>query len=417
MPDAQTDKASAGPSRAGSIAAPEDVRDKSKRYQSVRLRLFPVRLLFGLFFPILTLLGPSRGLATFLAQRLQAWPYVVAAYFVVFSAAYTIWLLPLNYYQGYSVEKRFGLSNETAGSWFRDWLKGLAVSALIGLPVVLVVYALLRYRPDWWWFWAGVAVTLFGVLLANLAPILIYPLFFKFEPLEDETVRDRLSSLADRSETPFSGIYRMELSVKSSQAEAMLTGMGHTRRIVLSDTLLDNYDVEEIEVVLAHELGHHARMHLPLLVAMQAAGIFAGLYLVSIVLRLSIGHLGLMSVADVANLPLLLLVLNVLSFVATPGGNWWSRRLEVQADGFALALTRNPAAFITAMRRLADQNLSDIEPSGAVEFLLYGHPAIGRRIEMAEAFAKARGLAVSRPPVADGGNGDRPVPLAETPGE
>jgi len=359
-----------------------------------------LRLLVGISFPLLAMAGPSQALAASLSQRFSLWLLSTAAYFLIFSTAYSLWLLPLNFYQGFLVEKRFGLSTEGPVSWFGDWLKGLAVSAVIGLPIVSIVYWLLRSFPIYWWVLAATVVTLFAVVLANLAPVLIYPLFFKFEPLGDEGVRDRLAELARRSGTAFSGIYRMELSAKSTEAEAMLTGMGRTRRIILSDTLLDSYTLDEVEVVLAHELGHHAKAHLPLLVAAQTAGTFAALYFMSLLLRLSVGHLGLTSVHDVANLPLLLAALSFLSTLSSPAGNWMSRRLEARADEFALTLTAKPAAFATAMTKLADQNLADLSPHPLVELLLYSHPSVGKRIEAASRFAAERGLA--GPPSVEG---------------
>lgn len=376
----------------------QGIRGKAKRYQATRLGLLPVRILLGLLFPLIAILGPSQALAGFLEARIGPWPLVVAIYFVGVSFTYTLWLLPLNFYQGFVVEKRFGLSIESAASWFADWLKGLAVSTVIGLPVVAAVYALIRYLPGWWWIVAGAVIALVAVVLSGLAPIIIYPLFFKFEPLENDVVRERLTSLAERSGTPLSGVYRMGLSAKSTEAEAMLAGIGHTRRIVLSDTLLDNYDLDETEVVLAHELGHHARRHLPVLIGGQSLSILAGLYVVSLVLDASVGRLGLTSVYDVANLPLLLLALSLMSTLATPAGNWLSRRLEKQADEFALSLTSKPAAFARAMTKLADQNLADLSPNPVVEFLVYAHPAVGRRIETARAFADERGLKMERLP-------------------
>lgn len=371
---------------------PRDVRAKAKQYQAVRLRLLPLRLLLSAIFPVVVLAGTSQALSAFLSLRLSPWPLVVGAYFVLYTLSYTVWLLPLSFYQGYVVEQRFGLSTESAGSWLTDWLKGLAVSIVIGLPVVLVVYWLLRILPDWWWLAAGVVVTLFGVVLAKVAPIWIYPLFFKFEPLGDRELTERLAALGERSGAPVAGVFRMELSVKSKEAEALLTGTGSTRRIILSDTLLDAYDLDEIEVILAHELGHHARHHLGMLIAAQAVGALVGLYVLSGVLRFSVGRLGLTGIDDVAALPLLLLTLSLLQTALVPISNWWSRRLEAQADRFALQITSNPVAFARAMRKLADQNLSDVEPKRWVEALLYSHPAIGRRIETAREFARAHGL-------------------------
>lgn len=184
----------------------------------------------------------------------------------------------------------------------------------------------------------------------------------------------------------------MELSAKSTEAEALLAGTGRTRRIVLSDTLLSAYDPDEIEVILAHELGHHAMRHMIAMIATQSAAAIGGLYVLSVVLRLAVGPLGLRGIDDVAGLPLLVVVAGLMQMFVAPVGNWWSRRLEARADEYALELTSKPAAFVRAMRRLADQNLLDLEPSRLVEVALYAHPPVGRRIAAARQFARTHGL-------------------------
>jgi len=378
-------------------ASPDEIRLKAKRYQAIRLRLLFFRLILTVLLPLLLLTGPSQALAASLYGRVPARPLAVVLFFVAFTVAYTVWLLPLNFYQGFVVEKRFGLSTESATSFLADWVKGLVVSLAIGLPIVLVIYWLLGIMPGWWWVVAGILVAAFGVVLAKIAPVVIYPLFFKFEPLDDEELCSRMKDLAERSGTPFSGIFRMELSAKSTEAEALLAGTGRTRRIVLSDTLLSAYDPDEIEVVLAHELGHHAMRHMAAMIATQSAAVFAGLYALSIVLHEAVGPLGLTGVDDVAGLPLLVLVASVMQMIVAPIGNWWSRRLETRADEYALELTSKPAAFVRAMRRLADQNLLDLEPSRLVEVALYAHPPVGRRIASAQRFARRHGSQEAEP--------------------
>jgi STE24 endopeptidase len=387
--------ASSGPADAGT--PPDEVRLKAKRYQTLRLRLLLVRMVLSLLFPLLLLAGPSQALAAFLYALTQNRFLAVAVFFALFTLAYTLSLLPLNFYQGHVVEKRFGLSTETTASFFVDSIKGTAVSLVIGLPIVLAVYWSLNAMPEWWWLATGVVVAGFGVVLAKIAPVVIYPLFFKFEPLEDGELSGRMAALAERSGTSFSGIYRMELSAKSTEAEALLAGTGRTRRIVLSDTLLSAYDADEIEVILAHELGHHAMRHMVAMIAAQSVAVLAGLYLLSIVLRIGASPLGLHGIDDVAGLPLLVAAASFMQMVVAPIGNWWSRRLEAQADEYALKLTSKPAAFARAMRRLADQNLLDLEPSRLVEIALYAHPPVGRRIAAAGRFARAHGLEEAEP--------------------
>jgi STE24 endopeptidase len=226
----------------------------------------------------------------------------------------------------------------------------------------------------------------FTVLLSNLAPVLIFPLFFKFEPLDDKNLVDRLTGLAERAGARVQGVYTFDMSRKTVAANAALMGLGNTRRITLGDTLLEKFTTSEIETVLAHELGHHVHKDLPLGIIVQSLLMLGGFWLADGVMRGGIAIFGYTGLTDPATLPLLLVALSVFGLVTMPLSNTWSRWREVKADMYALQMTRQPEAFISAMTRLANQNLAEADPPAWVEVLLHSHPSIAKRVAMAKNF-------------------------------
>jgi STE24 endopeptidase len=294
---------------------------------------------------------------------------------------------PLSFYSGYILPHRYDQSNQTLRSWIGDQIKGLAINVSLGLLLLLVVYWLLRSAPDWWWLYAAGVMLIFSVILANLAPVLIAPLFYKFTPLDDEDLSERLTRLAEQAGTQIKGVFRMDMSTRTKSANAGLTGLGSTRRIVLGDTLLEEFSADEIETVLAHELGHHVHKDLLLGIVFGTILTLLSFWLGHLALCLGVEQFGLASVADPAGLPILSLAAGVLGLITMPINNAYSRWRERLADQYALETTRNPQAFADAMTRLANQNLADTDPERWVVLLLHSHPPIQERVAAAQAFA------------------------------
>jgi STE24 endopeptidase len=291
--------------------------------------------------------------------------------------------LPFAYYQGFLLEHRYDLSNETTSQWARDQLKGLALALVFGVAGASVVYWAIRTSPDWWWAIAAAIFTLLMVGLVQLAPVLLLPLFYTFRPLDRPALVERLVNLSTRARTRIAGVYEWVLSAHTRKANAALAGLGRTRRILLSDTLLADYSDDEIEVVLAHELAHHVHHDLWRGVALQTLLLFVGFFLAGRALAALAGPLDLRGFDDPAGLPLLLLVAGVSAFVFTPLANALSRAHERRADKYALDTTRQPDAFISAMKRLSQQNLAEENPSQLVQWVFYSHPPIRERIDFA----------------------------------
>ncbi|MBM3156994.1 MAG: M48 family peptidase, partial [Chloroflexi bacterium] len=246
--------------------------------------------------------------------------------------------------------------------------------------------------PDTWWLLAFALVVLVSVILTRLAPVLILPLFFKVVPLSDAELRERLLRLAERSQTKIKGIFQINFSSKTPAGNAMLAGWGGTRRIILSDTMLQRYTSDEIEVVMAHELGHHRHGDIPRLIVVQSALMLLGFYLVNLVLNRAVTALELEGISDVAAFPLFALVLAAFTLILSPLANAYSRRVEEAADNYALAVTANPEAFASMLTRLTDQNLSESQPSKWVELLFYDHPTYLRRLELARLYGETAKL-------------------------
>jgi STE24 endopeptidase len=358
----------------------------AREYDSISRRLsFAEMGVVGALLLVLVFGGISVRLSHFLDIPQ---PWASALYFLGLMILLGMITLPLTYYQGFILPHRYGLSKQTFKDWVTDGLKATGIGLLLSVAIVLVVYLFIDQFEGTWWLWAAGALFLFTVLLTRLTPTLLLPIFFELEPLENVDLRQRLTTLARRAKTDIRGIFTMNLSSKNTTANAMLAGLGGTRRIILSDTLIDQYTPDEIEVVMAHEMGHHLHKDIPKLIVVQAVIFVSAFYLGDLVLKAGIVPFGLRGISDVAALPLLALVLAAFTLLITPLVNAFSRYVEKSADRAALELTANPSAFVTAMTKLTDQNLSVADPSRLVELWFYDHPPYVRRIGLVRGFSK-----------------------------
>jgi len=240
---------------------------------------------------------------------------------------------------------------------------------------------------DGWWLPVSILISFVSVLLARIAPVLFMPLFYKFDPLPDGPLKERIIRLCATAGLTFDGIFTFNLSKNTKKANAGFTGIGKSRRIILGDTLVREFSEEEIETVFAHELGHYKHRHIMIGIITGFLTTFIGLFVASRLYAWSIKAFGFDSITDLRALPLLAIWLSLFGLVASPIGNILSRRHERQADAYAVKVTKNGAAFASALRRLATTNLADPEPHPLVEFLFYRHPSIAKRIQLLESAA------------------------------
>lgn len=370
--------------------------DKSTRYHRLRRRAaISGAILADLLLLVLVVSGASvrlrEGLQAASGAILPAGfdePATVALVTLSIVGLLQIAELPFSWYQGFALERRYGLTPQTGAQWLADHLKAAAVGAVLAVLAASVVFLTIRQWPGAWWALSAGAFGLAVVGLTQLAPVVLLPLFYRFRPLDRPQLVARLMALAARARTDVGGVFEWVLSGHTRKANAALAGLGRTRRILLSDTLLADYSEDEIEVVLAHELAHHVHRDLWRVIAIHVAIVFVGFFLADVFLRRSVESLGFRGLADPAAIPLLLLLGGTWMFLMTPLINAVSRAQERAADRYALDVTRNPEAFVSAMKRLSQQNMAEDRPSRIVQWLFYSHPPIRERIEAARAFTR-----------------------------
>jgi len=365
---------------------------EARRYNRIHRWLGFADFFLGFALLIVVLLTGWTGTLRDIAYRAAYQNYTLAVFLYVLMLMVIGKLLGagLDYY-GFRLEHRYNLSNQTVTAWLLDEAKGFLVGLVLGGIVVELLYSILRHFPQRWWLVAWAVFLGLFVLLAQLAPVILFPIFYKFEPLDNEDLKQRLVHLGERAGTRVRGVYKWNLSEKSKKANAALTGLGSTRRIILADTLLNNFSPDEIEAVLAHELGHHVHRHILKSIAMQAATTFVGFWAANWVLHYAVDRLHMFeTLSDFANLPLLVLVSTVLSVLLLPALNAYSRYNERQADRYAFESISSVDPFISSMNKLAEQNLAERTPSKWVELLFHSHPAISRRVAAAQAWATAQ---------------------------
>ena len=370
-----------------SIELDPERQKRAKQYARINRRLMVLDLLIsGLYMLAWLFLGWSQVLKDWLIQFTTNDWLLVLFFVMIMGGILFIINLPLSFYQGYILPHRFELSTQKLSGWITDQVKGVLLGGVLGMIVLEIIYAILREFPTFWWLWAAGILLVFNAILANLAPTLIMPLFNKFVPLGEEhaDLADRLLQLAKRSGTYVRGVFTFDMSRRTKQANAGLTGLGNTRRIIIGDTLLNEFTPDEIETIMAHELGHQVNKDIPLGILFGSVTTLVGFYLASVVLNWGVEYFHFEGPADIAAFPLFVLVLGLYGLVTMPIENGFSRWRERRADEYALSLTHNGTAYASALKRLANQNLADADPEEWVEWLLYSHPALGKRIAMAE---------------------------------
>lgn len=364
--------------------SPEEIA-RGKSYMGGRYLLFAARSALTLTILLLLTFTPvSRLLRDLSASWAGHRPWLTLTLFAgCLLLVFRFLLLPLDLYSGYFREHTYGLSTQGLDGWFKDWGKGLLLQIILLLPTINLLYVLIRRSPYRWFMPGAGLLGILIIFLTFLAPVLIDPLFHTFTPLKDADLKARVLRLAERAGIPVEQVLETDASRRTVKANAYVTGFGRTKRIVLYDTLLKRASPDEIEVVLAHEIGHRIYHHIWKGVGLSILALFFGFGIAALALRWGATRGLLTHPADPAGLPLLMLTLFVLSLVTLPLRNAISRGFERQADMTALELSRNPDAYIKVEVDLARSNLADVTPPPWAVLLLYTHPPVLERIGVA----------------------------------
>lgn len=373
------------------MAAFESREQMAKRYQSVRQKL----ALWGLVWTplmLLVILIPAVNESLYgIAAATFTSPYsVLALYFLLLSLFLLFFDLPLSFYSGYILEHQFQLSNQSVGGWLWQSAKQMVLSFVLSLILVIALYALIwNFQSDWWWI-AWIAYAAVSYIMGKLFPVFIVPLFYRYGKLEDAVLKEKILAMATKYEMPVENVFSLNLSKTTKKANAAFMGIGKTKRVVLSDTLLSHFTHDEIETVVAHELGHYKHKDIWKQLAFGLVSSLAAFWLAYHILPGLALFFGLKGAGDVQAMPLLFLVFYLFSVILMPLQNGFSRWMERLADQFSLDAYPKPDVFISCMNKLADVNLSDKQPHPVYEWFFFDHPAISRRIAMAKKWAEQR---------------------------
>lgn len=361
--------------------------EKAKQYWTIKNRLMMCNLVFNLvFFLMFIFTGWSAGLRDWLSHFQNNFFLLNTFYLTVFGAINFCLFLPFNFYEGFVLEHRFGLSRQTFRAWFMEAFKKTAIVAIIALIFTEVSYLFLLKFPQSWWFWTPVFYLLILIILTKLTPDILLPFFFRFHPLEAGPLRIQITGLLKRFNVVIREVYIIEFSKKTAKANAIIAGLGKAKYIFLSDTLVNQFSVDEAEIVFAHELGHLLRKDPFFLLTLRSFCVFVCFFCSNLFFRNLIFRFGFNGLSDIAALPILIIIFMLISLVLAPLKNYLSRFLEKQADDFAIKVTGNPKGFISMIRRLGENNLSDFSPSRLVEIFYYDHPPILKRMQSAQQY-------------------------------
>jgi len=305
---------------------------------------------------------------------------ILLAFIIITGLAMTVLFFPVNFYTGFLLEHKYKLSNQTFMGWIWENFKGTLIGGIIGLPLLLVFYYILESFGNLWWLPFSIILFLVSVILSKIVPIIILPLFYKISPIEDEDLKNRILKLSKNVNLKVENIFQFDMSKNTKKANAAFTGLGKTKKILLGDTLTKEFTNDEIETVIAHELGHYKHKHIIIGIFVSTITSFVTFYLLSVLYAGSLEWFGFSKITEIAALPILSLWGMLIGLVQAPLTNILSRKHEYQADEYAVRSTNKKEVFIDTLSKLTEQNLGDKNPHPFVEWFFYSHPSIKNRV-------------------------------------
>lgn len=353
---------------------------EAKKYNNIKLGIgISKGILTWLLLLAFIYFGASKNLEGIVRNYFENDYLVFLIFTVITGAALSILFSPVNFYTEYYLEHKYNLSNQAFLKWIWENSKGLFVGAVIGIPLLLIFYFVILTFGNLWWLIFAAVLFLFSVLLAQLVPVLILPIFYKISPLENEGLKERIIKLSKNVNMKVENVFTFDMSKNTKKANAAFTGLGRTKRIILGDTLLENFSDDEVETVLAHEFGHYKHKHITKNILIGTISSFVIFYLIASLYNISLGWFNFNGITEIAAFPLLSLWAMLIGVIHTPLSNWISRKFEYQADRYAVLETSKPEVFADALEKLTEQNLGDSDPHPFVEWFFYSHPSIKNR--------------------------------------
>jgi len=365
----------------------------SKKYNNTKLAIGIGKAIISFILLYLFIaLGFSLSLQNYI-QTFTENSYLVFIIFVfVIGIFSSVLFMPINIYTGFYLEHKYNLSNQTFFKYLVENVKSMLVGLVIGIPILLLFFYVINQFGDLWWLVFASAMFVISVVLSQLFPILILPIFYKILPLNDEELKTRISTLAKGAGIKVENVFSFNMSKNTKKANAAFTGLGKTKRIILGDTLLNDYSKDEIETVIAHELGHYKHKHIVKNLIFGTVSSFLTFFVISIIYKNSLSWFDFESITQIGALPLLSLWAMIIGLIQSPIGNVLSRKYEYEADRYAIESTQKPESFIKTLNKLTDQNLGDREPHPFVEWFFYSHPSIKNRIGAIKNFVSEKGI-------------------------
>lgn len=362
----------------------------SKKYNNTKL---VIGIGKGILTFLLLFLFVSFGLSEKLVNQISTYSQneylILIIYTVTAAILFSIIFFPLNFYSSYILEHKYELSNQKISGWLVEGAKGILISSLIGIPLLILFYYLLITFENLWWLPFAITLFLVSVVLARIIPVFILPLFYKIIPYENNSLKERISKLSEDAGIKLENIYTFNMSKNTKKANAAFTGIGKSKRIILGDTLIENYSDEEVESVIAHELGHYKHKHITKNIIQGTINSFLTLFLIAYLYQISIGWFGFESITEIAALPLLTLWGMLIGLIQTPLSSFISRKYEYEADRYAVTVTGTSENLISSLNKLTDQNLGDKNPHPFVEWYFYSHPSVEKRVNAMLEFEKS----------------------------
>lgn len=357
--------------------------EAAKKYNSIKVRLKLADIAFTILYLVFFQILVSSFLKSFSFSISHNFYYTFTMYLIGFSIIHYIINLPMHFYSGFTLEHKFNLSKERISGWLKDDIKSGVLSLAVFLIFMHALYIFLRNFETTWWIWIAIFYLFATVILVKVMPVVVIPLFFKYSSLEDER-KKWIIELSKKCGIKILDVYKIDLSKKTKKLNAAVVGLGRTRRVIVADTLLADFDRDELAGVLAHEFGHHKLRHMWKLITFSVVTTFLSYYALFLVASKLVIFLGAENIYDIKMFPAFMLVLFLAGLVILPIQNAFSRKLEKDADLFALKITDNKPAFRSLMKKLAEKNLADPNPPKLIKFLFYSHPPISERIKLAE---------------------------------